>query len=34
VRDTKLGVASPILAFAATEWGAFLADVRNPELGL
>ncbi|MFL6126084.1 DUF397 domain-containing protein [Actinophytocola sp.] len=34
VRDTKLGAASPILAFTATEWEAFLDRVRNPELRL
>ena len=29
VRDTKLGAASPILAFAPEEWEAFLVGVRN-----
>lgn len=32
VRDTKLGAASPILAFSDRAWSAFIADVRAPEL--
>ncbi|MGH3565527.1 MAG: DUF397 domain-containing protein [Pseudonocardia sp.] len=31
VRDTKLGDASPILAFTEAEWAAFTAGVRNNE---
>jgi hypothetical protein len=31
VRDTKLGAASPVLAFTPTEWKAFLAGVRAGE---
>jgi hypothetical protein len=31
VRDTKLGAASPVLAFGPRGWVAFLADVRNNE---
>jgi hypothetical protein len=31
VRDTKLGAASPILAFTPTEWAAFLDGARNGE---
>lgn len=34
VRDTKLGAASPILAFTEAEWAAFLAGVRNSEFDL
>ncbi|MBA2322578.1 MAG: DUF397 domain-containing protein [Pseudonocardiales bacterium] len=34
VRDTKLGAASPILAFTEAEWAAFLAGVRNNEFDL
>ncbi|MFD9889939.1 DUF397 domain-containing protein [Amycolatopsis sp. NPDC059027] len=29
VRDTKLGTASPILAFAPASWTAFLTDIRT-----
>lgn len=31
VRDSKLGPASPILAFTTAEWAAFLAGVRDHE---
>jgi hypothetical protein len=31
VRDTKLGAASPILAFTNAEWEAFVKGVRNGE---
>jgi uncharacterized protein DUF397 len=31
VRDTKLGDASPVLAFTPVEWQAFLAGVRAGE---
>jgi hypothetical protein len=31
VRDTKLGDASPVLAFNQTEWDAFRAGVRAGE---
>lgn len=31
VRDTKLGSASPILAFTEAEWVAFLAGVKANE---
>lgn len=33
VRDTKLGAASPVLAFGAGEWAAFLAAVKADALG-
>lgn len=33
VRDTKLGAASPVLAFGAGGWAAFLAAVKADELG-
>lgn len=31
VRDTKLGAASPVLAFARAEWTTFLAGVKAGE---
>lgn len=31
VRDTKLGPASPILAFTEAEWSAFVAGVKDSE---
>lgn len=31
VRDTKLGDASPILAFTEAEWAAFTAGVKDNE---
>lgn len=31
VRDTKLGAASPILAFDPSEWDAFIRGVKNGE---
>jgi len=31
VRDSKLGVDSPVHVFNKTEWDAFLAGVRNGE---
>ncbi|MGY6657635.1 DUF397 domain-containing protein [Amycolatopsis sp. TRM77291] len=31
VRDTKLGAASPILAFDPTEWAAFIRSVKDGE---
>lgn len=34
VRDSKLGSASPILAFTEAEWAAFIAGVREDELAL
>ncbi|MGH3869967.1 MAG: DUF397 domain-containing protein [Pseudonocardiaceae bacterium] len=34
VRDTKLGAASPILAFTPTEWDAFLVDIKYHEFTL
>ncbi|MGW4529157.1 DUF397 domain-containing protein [Amycolatopsis sp. NPDC004378] len=34
VRDTKLGAASPILAFDPTEWDAFLRGIKDGEFDL
>ncbi|ANY07426.1 DUF397 domain-containing protein [Pseudonocardia sp. HH130630-07] len=31
VRDTKLGTASPVLAFTTAEWRAFLTGVAHGE---
>ncbi|WP_173139680.1 DUF397 domain-containing protein [Kibdelosporangium persicum] len=31
VRDTRLGTASPVLAFASREWKAFLVGVMSHE---
>ncbi|UMP06901.1 DUF397 domain-containing protein [Amycolatopsis sp. EV170708-02-1] len=31
VRDTKLGAASPILAFDPAEWAAFILGVKDGE---
>jgi hypothetical protein len=31
VRDTKLGEASPVLRYTASEWQAFVAGVRAGE---
>ena len=31
VRDTKLGEASPVLRYTATEWKAFVAGVKAGE---
>jgi predicted secreted Zn-dependent protease len=31
VRDTKLGVASPVLRYTAAEWRAFIAGVKAGE---
>jgi hypothetical protein len=31
VRDSKLGEASPVLGFTATEWSAFLDGAKNDE---
>ncbi len=32
IRDTKLGAASPILAFDPAEWGAFIRGIKDGEL--
>ncbi len=32
VRDSKLGVQSPILSFSADEWACFVAGIRAGEL--
>jgi hypothetical protein len=32
VRDTKLGTASPILAFTSAEWAAFVEVCARPSL--
>jgi hypothetical protein len=29
VRDTKIGAASPVLAFTGGSWEAFLADIKT-----
>lgn len=34
VRDTKLGAASPILAFDPTEWAAFVRAVKDGEFDM
>lgn len=34
VQDTKLGLASPILAFTNAGWGAFMAGVKDDEFNL
>ncbi len=34
VRDTKLGAASPLLAFTEAEWAAFIAGVKGAEFDL
>ncbi|MFI7121997.1 DUF397 domain-containing protein [Amycolatopsis sp. NPDC049868] len=34
VRDTKLGAASPILAFDPTEWAAFVRGAKDGEFDM
>lgn len=34
VRDTKLGAASPILAFDPTEWEAFIRGAKDCEFDI
>jgi hypothetical protein len=34
VRDSKLGTASPVLAFTTVEWQAVLASVRTDRLNI
>jgi hypothetical protein len=34
MRDSKLGEASPVLRFTASEWWAFVAGVRDGEFDI
>lgn len=34
LRDSKLGAASPVLAFTPTEWATFLISTKSGKFGL